>query len=493
MCTTAAFCTGHDISNRKPSWGPMLHQPKVNLYDYTLESISKIPSNPNSIISPTALSSHRSDLALDPFPATPFSPSSLVPMKVSSSSLTQLKSFRNGHSHVGGANRNIASIAAGPAALLGGSAIMYKIALASPNAGLSPLATMYMFLLAFQYGLQPRVSKRYIKPETNKKSVALVEEIVKTAISAVIFLGSGGDHKRKVLQGWSLSSSLLVAGLPAALYAIQGVCQYIAYQNLDSVSFNGLAQTKMLSAAFFCFLLMGKKQSLFQIVALALLSMSALIFQGTLSIPSLLSKISSLTSTNGSVAINVLKPKASSTSKKNQDVSDNRENTLRKKHRFTHGVVPCLAATLLSGFAGALSQKGLQLYGGNGRDPYLYTIEVSFFSAVCLLASVVFGKKDGMSGDVQEHQTLKNRGYFAHWTWGTLIPIFIKALGGLLTALVHKYAGSVLKGFALILGLVFSGVTQTLLDDKQLSSEQIVGTLLVMLSSWMHFSHPPSP
>jgi hypothetical protein len=38
------------------------------------------------------------------------------------------------------------------------------------------------------------------------------------------------------LHGWTLPSSLLLAGFPACLYAIQGVLTYLGYQNTDSVS-----------------------------------------------------------------------------------------------------------------------------------------------------------------------------------------------------------------------------------------------------------------
>jgi hypothetical protein len=54
----------------------------------------------------------------------------------------------------------------------------------------------------------------------------------------------GKDVVASELHGWTLSSSLLLAGLPAILYATQGVLTYLGYQNTDSVTFNGLNQTK---------------------------------------------------------------------------------------------------------------------------------------------------------------------------------------------------------------------------------------------------------
>ena len=151
----------------------------------------------------------------------------------------------------------------------------------------------------------PRLSKKYVSPKTNKESVALVEEVVKMSMGIGGFILTecwplsnsptgvvGSMNGVGVLKhlvrnvevatsNWSIESSLLAAGLPSALYAIQGVLTYTSYQNLDSVTFNGLTQIKTLSAALCCYLLLGKVQSKVQIIALGLLSLSTLIFQGT--------------------------------------------------------------------------------------------------------------------------------------------------------------------------------------------------------------------
>lgn len=80
--------------------------------------------------------------------------------------------------------------------------------------------------------------------------------------------------------------------------------------------------------------------------------------------------------------------------------------------------------------------------------------------------------------------------FFDHWTFATLIPITTKATAGLLTALVYLHLGSVIKGFALVLGLVFSALLQFVLEGVDLTLGQLVGTALVLLSSWLHFTNP---
>ncbi|KAL7539650.1 hypothetical protein ACHAXR_012509 [Thalassiosira sp. AJA248-18] len=310
-----------------------------------------------------------------------------------------------------------------------------------------------MVLLAVQYCAQPPLTRKFLDSRANKKGITMVEEIVKMGLALSFFLSCGKDVVASELHGWTLSSSLLLAGLPALLYATQGVLTYLGYQNTDSVTFNGLNQTKTLSAALWCFLLMGTRQSIVQIVALTILLFSALLFQGSLSLSGLFSK-------------NV------------EDVETRAHTSFRK------GILPCLAAAFISGLAGALSQKGVQMAGGKGRNPYLYTMELGLFSSISLLISM-FATKNGRKSLSEEG------GIFKHWTPMSIIPIAVRALGGVLTALVHKYAGATRKGFALILGLVMTGVTQSMIEGESLSADELLAMVLVILSSYLHLSYPP--
>jgi UDP-sugar transporter A1/2/3 len=222
---------------------------------------------------------------------------------------------------------------------------------------------------------------------------------------------------------------------------------------------------------------MGKTQSPVQIVALVILFGSALVFQGYL--PQLFGGREGNQpekeeqkeqiippSTTKETAKSIIPPQA-----KHQQQSD---------EWVWRGVVPCLGAAFLSGLAGSLSQKGLQLTGISGRDPFLYTVEISFFSAVTLLINMI------RSNVFTFMEWQKQRQY---WTWETLIPIVVKATGGVITALVHKYAGSVSKGFALMFGLVLSNMIQLSERQDSFKDYQIVGTIMIMISTWLHFTH----
>lgn len=349
----------------------------------------------------------------------------------------------------------------GPMAVIGGTASIYSAALAHSSSTLTPLGTIYLVLLALNYSIMPRLSKTFIHPKTNKTSLALVEEMIK------FFMGIGGfliTDSWSSIKGWKLHSTLIAAGLPSALYALQGILTYTAYQHLDAFTFNGLTQLKTLSAALCCYFVIGKTQSFMQIVALVLLSVTPLVLEGNFSMKRI------LTFTHETKGYG---------------------DSIQMKHRLLLGILPCLGATVLSGLAGAMSQKSLQYnVGSMERNAYFYSAEISICTAFFLLISMMKTNKSKLTEREIDGHNL-DKGYFKYWDLKTLIPIAVKATGGILTALVHKHSGSVMKGFSLVLGLVFSALLQSVIDGEDLKMSQFFGTALVLLSSWLHFTSPP--
>lgn len=258
------------------------------------------------------------------------------------------------------------------------------------------------------------------------------------------------------IQGWNFTTWISVAFLPAALYALQNLAALQAYQNLDSLTFNVLNQTKTLSAALCCYLVMGRKQSFIQVLSLLLLLLSALIMEKLVPLGAFVS---------ADMSFEAQVPKFSS------------------KH-FSHGVAPILVASFISGLSGALSQKNLQAQGG-GRNAYLFSMELCAASTLILTTSLFFST-DG--------KRILEDGFWSGWTSTTWIPIVTNSIGGIIVGLVTKYAGSVRKGFALILGIFLSGVVQAALQPEiGVSREQAVGGLIAAVSLWIHATNPPVP
>lgn len=106
-------------------------------------------------------------------------------------------------------------------------------------------------------------------------------------------------------------------------------------------------------------------------------------------------------------------------------------------------------------------------------------MEISSFSVIFLGLSML-ASDDG--------RQVREQGFWNNWTLQTWIPVIMNAAGGIIVGLVTKHAGSVRKGFALIFGLLLSGLFQA--RGNGISSEQIIGGMLAAVSLWLHSSFP---
>ena len=280
---------------------------------------------------------------------------------------------------------------------------------------------------------------------------------------------------------WTVTTWLSVACIPAGLYAVQNLAALQAYQNLDALTYNVLNQTKTLSAALCCYLVMGRTQSRMQVVALFILLLSALVMERIVTIDKLLQTVQS--------ALSVLLQQSTQNDTDDNTAIDDNDNASTPASNsndsdgnysvhLTQGVAPILLASFISGLAGALSQKNLQ--GTGGRNPYLFSMELCAASSIVLLLSLTVSS-DG--------QLIRENGFWHGWTLSTLIPIVTNSIGGIIVGLVTKYAGSVRKGFALIFGIFLSGLIQA--PGTGVTTEQLMGGALAAVSLWMHATNPP--
>jgi len=74
-----------------------------------------------------------------------------------------------------------------------------------------------------------------------------------------------------------------------------------------------------------------------------------------------------------------------------------------------------------------------------------------------------------------------------------LIIIMLQSVGGILVAVVVKYADNILKGFATSAAIVISCVVSVYLFDVTLSLQFIFGTVLVVLSIYLYAKFVPRP
>ncbi len=188
-----------------------------------------------------------------------------------------------------------------------------------------PISWFYLCALAIQFGIQPLLTKAYAPSGIIRSTFVMAQDLVRFFTCWLTLVVGGTWHL--AVQNWSWQGALVAAGIPSVLYMIQNYFTLIAYQALPPVTFNILNQTKTLSAALCCYLILGQKQSTIQIMALFLLLLSALVIEKIVPLPWIDSNKSDTTETESS-----------------QTKDDN-----KRERKIAAGVVPVLIASFISG------------------------------------------------------------------------------------------------------------------------------------------------
>ena len=137
------------------------------------------------------------------------------------------------------------------------------------------------------------------------------------------------------------------------------------------------------------------------------------------------------------------------------------------------GFSAVLASCLASGFAGVYFEKILK---GSKSSLWLRNIQLGFFGALSGVAGVIM--KDGAS--------VAEKGFFFAYTpmvWGVIL---IQACGGLLVAVVVKYADNILKGFATSISIILSTVIAIFLFDYHVTVLFLLGAALVIGAVYLY-------
>lgn len=335
---------------------------------------------------------------------------------------------------------------AGPLAKMPAATSSAHAAAPANNGNNGMLALVYCVLLSMQFGLQPTLVKSFTPNELSKKTIVIATEISKIVITYVtIATTEAGEERAKIWQQWSLADSLEHAAVPAILYAVQNVLTQYGYQLLDSMTFNLLNQTKIISAALCLFLFMGKGQTLRQCVALVVLLQAALLLSLPKDIMSTAAAAAAavMPAVRGHIEASqlglalqaalavpqtIVSSLAQAASASNVDSST-----------YQRGVACVLGASLLSGVCAMLTQKVLQ---GGRRHALFYSAEMAVYGIAALLVSsmgVAFDK-EGMQWDVRGGLAELGRGVGIDAAW-VMVPVLVN---------VSRSFSSVLFSFPLL-------------------------------------------
>jgi solute carrier family 35 (UDP-sugar transporter), member A1/2/3 len=245
---------------------------------------------------------------------------------------------------------------------------------------------------------------------------------------------------------WKLS-------IPAILYVIQNSLQFVAISNLPVATFQVTYQMKILTTAAFSVMLLRKPISSTKWMSLFFLAFGVAIVQ-----------------IQTSSAIAPPKPV-------NMPVGSAHDAAPVHIHIMSplKGFGAVTAACFTSGLAGVYFEMVLK---GSKADLWVRNVQLSLFSLVPALLPVMFSSRLDSRGFVAD--LLKN---FGGWAWAT---VGIQVFGGLITAVVIKYSDNILKGFATSLAIVLSFLASVVLFDFRLTTSFVVGSLTVLVATWMY-------
>eukprot|EP00842_Homolaphlyctis_polyrhiza_P005027 jgi/Hompol1/5525/HPOL_001291-RA len=132
------------------------------------------------------------------------------------------------------------------------------------------------------------------------------------------------------------------------------------------------------------------------------------------------------------------------------------------------GLIAVTIACLLSGLAGVWFEKVLK---GTKASLFLRNVQLGLFSVV---SGMIFGVYMVDGAAVAEN------GFFQGYTFWTWSAILCQAVGGLIVAIVVKYADNILKGFATSIAIIVASVASVFIFNFEITTTFVVGASMVL-------------
>ena len=137
------------------------------------------------------------------------------------------------------------------------------------------------------------------------------------------------------------------------------------------------------------------------------------------------------------------------------------------------GVIAVAISCLSSGFAGVYFEKILK---GSTQSLWLRNVQLGIFGGLCALIGML----------VYDGPKIWNVGFFHGYTPLVWFVVSQQAVGGLIVALVIRYADNILKGYATSLSIIVSAVVSVYLFDFSLTILFMVGTGLTVSAVFLY-------
>lgn len=231
------------------------------------------------------------------------------------------------------------------------------------------------------------------------------QEILKFlfCLGCVIYTGES------VVSVFSRPHELVRSSVPAVLYLVQNNLQYVALGHLDPATYVVTYQLKILSTAVMSVVLLKREISLTKWIALALLV----------------------------IGVSTVQLSSLSTS------SDSDSDTGVYSQQFL-GLVAVLTTCVLSGLAGVYTEKILKM---SSVSLWARNVQLALFSIVAGVIGLAI--TDDLA-KTREH------GFFQGYNSWVFASVVNNSFGGLLIAVIIKYADNIIKNFATAISIVLT-------------------------------------
>ncbi|CAJ0582846.1 unnamed protein product, partial [Mesorhabditis spiculigera] len=240
---------------------------------------------------------------------------------------------------------------------------------------------------------------------------------------------------------WVDRIGFLKISVPAAIYVLQNNLFYIAGSHLEATTVYICYQMKMFTTAFLMRVMLGKVLSGRQWIALCILVAGVIDVQL------------------------VYAPPAESGP---QSVAEQNPAI---------GFSAVFAMCFTSALAGVYMEKVLK---SSEQSVCMQNIRISLFSLPIGAASMLF----------YDRETIMQDGFFRGWDFWVVVLTIFNSVGGLLIAVVIKYADNILKAYAQSMAIIGAAVGSWLLFDFVPNIQFMFGASLVMSSIVVYSLYP---
>jgi len=281
-----------------------------------------------------------------------------------------------------------------------------------------------------------RYSRSEVGASWNPQTGVVMQEVIKASACVILLLKDGSLHKV-----FADRTEALKTAIPAICYLIQNNLQYVAVGYLDASTYAVLYQLKILTTALLSVVILRKDLVCIQWISLAILTIgvSAVV-------------LSQMSESRGG-----------------------EEGKSKAMDTILPGLAAVLTACLMSGVAGVYFEKLLK---GSTVSLWARNLQLALYSIVIGLM--------GLYGESSARPAELRTDFFHGYTTAVWLSILNNAFGGLLVAIVIKYADVILKNFAASLSIILTASISAIAFNTTVNSFFTIGTCMVIYAMFLY-------